>query len=90
MIADMAGRLAARQFAFRRLTIRSGPAAISLRGLCQMPRRRDEGGHRRSAGVGGNGFTGDPVEKLMRDAKIFQIHEGSSQIQRLTSPRRSS
>ncbi|MFQ5627224.1 MAG: acyl-CoA dehydrogenase family protein, partial [bacterium] len=24
-----------------------------------------------------------PVEKLMRDAKIFQIYEGTSQIQRL-------
>nr|WP_304427492.1 acyl-CoA dehydrogenase family protein [uncultured Adlercreutzia sp.] len=25
-----------------------------------------------------------PVEKLMRDAKIFQIFEGSNQIQRMT------
>lgn len=24
-----------------------------------------------------------PVEKLMRDAKIFQLYEGTSQIQRL-------
>jgi acyl-CoA dehydrogenase len=24
-----------------------------------------------------------PVEKLMRDAKLFQIYEGSSQIQRV-------
>ena len=33
---------------------------------------------------GGNGFNSDyPVEKLMRDAKIFQIYEGTSQIQRL-------
>jgi acyl-CoA dehydrogenase len=33
---------------------------------------------------GGNGFnTGYPVEKLMRDAKIYQIYEGTSQIQRL-------
>ncbi|NDD93227.1 hypothetical protein EBZ37_14250, partial [bacterium] len=24
-----------------------------------------------------------PVEKLMRDAKIYQIYEGTSQIQRL-------
>ncbi|ORX56365.1 hypothetical protein DM01DRAFT_1285568 [Hesseltinella vesiculosa] len=33
---------------------------------------------------GGNGFNTDyPVEKLMRDAKIFQIYEGTSQIQRL-------
>ncbi|XP_013780393.1 LOW QUALITY PROTEIN: medium-chain specific acyl-CoA dehydrogenase, mitochondrial-like [Limulus polyphemus] len=33
---------------------------------------------------GGNGFNCEyPVEKLMRDAKIFQIYEGTSQIQRL-------
>ncbi|KAG5889957.1 hypothetical protein JTB14_018852 [Gonioctena quinquepunctata] len=33
---------------------------------------------------GGNGFNKDyPVEKLMRDAKILQIYEGTSQIQRL-------
>lgn len=33
---------------------------------------------------GGNGFNSDyPVEKLMRDAKIFQIYEGTAQIQRL-------
>jgi len=32
---------------------------------------------------GGNGFNSEyPVEKLMRDAKIFQIYEGTSQIQR--------
>lgn len=33
---------------------------------------------------GGNGFNKEyPVEKLMRDAKIFQIYEGTSQIQRI-------
>lgn len=33
---------------------------------------------------GGNGYNSDyPVEKLMRDAKIFQIYEGTSQIQRI-------
>ena len=33
---------------------------------------------------GGAGYNNDyPVEKLMRDAKIFQIYEGTSQIQRL-------
>jgi len=33
---------------------------------------------------GGNGFNSEyPVEKLMRDAKIFQIYEGTSQIQRI-------
>jgi len=33
---------------------------------------------------GGNGFNCDyPVEKLMRDAKIYQIYEGTAQIQRI-------
>jgi acyl-CoA dehydrogenase len=33
---------------------------------------------------GGNGYITDyPVEKLMRDAKILQIYEGTSQIQRM-------
>ena len=33
---------------------------------------------------GGYGFNAEyPVEKLMRDAKVFQIYEGTSQIQRL-------
>jgi acyl-CoA dehydrogenase len=33
---------------------------------------------------GGYGFMKDyPVEKLMRDAKIMQLYEGTSQIQRL-------
>jgi acyl-CoA dehydrogenase len=33
---------------------------------------------------GGNGYNTEyPVEKLMRDAKLFQIYEGTSQIQRL-------
>jgi acyl-CoA dehydrogenase len=33
---------------------------------------------------GGNGYVKDyPVEKLMRDAKVLQIYEGTSQIQRL-------
>jgi acyl-CoA dehydrogenase len=33
---------------------------------------------------GGYGFNREyPVEKLMRDAKVFQIYEGTSQIQRM-------
>lgn len=33
---------------------------------------------------GGNGFNTEyPAEKLMRDAKIYQIYEGTSQIQRM-------
>ncbi len=37
---------------------------------------------------GGNGYISEyPVEKLMRDAKILQIYEGTSQIQRLVIAR---
>jgi acyl-CoA dehydrogenase len=37
---------------------------------------------------GGYGYTRDyPVEKLMRDAKLVQIYEGTSQIQRLVIAR---
>jgi len=37
---------------------------------------------------GGAGFNSEyPVEKLMRDAKIFQIYEGTSQIQRIVIAR---
>jgi acyl-CoA dehydrogenase len=37
---------------------------------------------------GGNGYTKEyPVEKLMRDAKLMQIYEGTNQIQRLVIAR---
>jgi acyl-CoA dehydrogenase len=37
---------------------------------------------------GGNGYVKDyPVEKLMRDAKVLQIYEGTSQIQRIVISR---
>jgi len=37
---------------------------------------------------GGNGYMTDyPVEKLLRDAKILQIYEGTSQIQRMVIAR---
>jgi acyl-CoA dehydrogenase len=37
---------------------------------------------------GGYGYSREyPVEKLMRDAKLIQIYEGTSQIQRLVMAR---
>ena len=37
---------------------------------------------------GGNGYMREyPVEKLMRDAKVLQIYEGTSQIQRMVIAR---
>ncbi len=38
--------------------------------------------------LGGAGYTKDfPVERMMRDAKITQIYEGTNQIQRLVMAR---
>jgi alkylation response protein AidB-like acyl-CoA dehydrogenase len=38
--------------------------------------------------LGGNGYTSDfPVERMMRDAKITQIYEGTNQIQRMVMAR---
>jgi alkylation response protein AidB-like acyl-CoA dehydrogenase len=38
--------------------------------------------------LGGNGYTSDfPVERMMRDAKITQIYEGTNQIQRVVIAR---
>lgn len=35
--------------------------------------------------LGGYGYSREyPVEKLMRDAKVFQVFEGANQIQRIT------
>ena len=37
---------------------------------------------------GGSGYTQDfPVERMMRDAKITQIYEGTNQIQRMVIAR---
>jgi alkylation response protein AidB-like acyl-CoA dehydrogenase len=38
--------------------------------------------------LGGYGYTTDyPVERMMRDAKITQIYEGTSEVQRLVIAR---
>jgi alkylation response protein AidB-like acyl-CoA dehydrogenase len=38
--------------------------------------------------LGGYGFTRDfPVERMMRDAKITQIYEGTNQVQRIVIAR---
>ena len=38
---------------------------------------------------GGYGYTKDmPIERLMRDAKLLQIYEGTNQIQRMVIARR--
>ncbi|MGH3386870.1 MAG: acyl-CoA dehydrogenase family protein, partial [Nocardioidaceae bacterium] len=36
--------------------------------------------------LGGYGYTSDfPVERMMRDAKITQIYEGTNQVQRIVA-----
>ena len=38
--------------------------------------------------LGGYGYTrDDPVERMMRDAKITQIYEGTNQVQRIVMAR---
>jgi alkylation response protein AidB-like acyl-CoA dehydrogenase len=38
--------------------------------------------------LGGYGYTKDfPVERMMRDAKVTQIYEGTNQIQRIVMAR---
>jgi alkylation response protein AidB-like acyl-CoA dehydrogenase len=36
---------------------------------------------------GGNGYVAEYVERMMRDAKITQIYEGTSEIQRIVISR---
>ena len=37
---------------------------------------------------GGYGYIGDyPVERMIRDAKILQIYEGTNQVQRIVAAR---
>jgi hypothetical protein len=51
--------------------------------------RRRGGGHTNAVQLfGGAGYTVDfPVERMMRDAKITQIYEGTNQIQRVVMTR---
>jgi len=63
-------------------------AAISHANDWLRLRRGDEGDHRCRPDLGGAGYTRDfPLERMMRDAKITQIYEGTNQIQRLVMAR---
>ena len=51
-------------------------------------RRRDEVTTDAVQLLGGYGYTRDyPVERMMRDAKITQIYEGTNQVQRIVMAR---
>jgi acyl-CoA dehydrogenase len=88
MIADMAKDLdAARLLVWRAATIYDQGQKNSYEAACAKAFAADTAMRVCVDAVqvfGGFGFNKEyPVEKLMRDAKIFQIYEGTSQIQRL-------
>ena len=60
------------------VTMGPGPAAGMLREAMAM------GADRAVQLFGGNGYTREyPVERMMRDAKITEIYEGTSEVQRM-------
>ena len=93
MLADMAMKVEAaavdgvlRGGARRAWRARPG---LHLVGVEVLRLRRDDGGdHRRRAAVRWRGLQPRlPVERMMRDAKITQIYEGTNQIQRVVMSR---
>ena len=92
MIADMATKIeAARLLTWQSAVLLDQRPAQHARVLARqaLRRRLGHGDHADAVQVyGGYGFIKDyPVEKLMRDAKIMQLYEGTSQIQRLVIAR---
>ncbi|MFI5302778.1 MAG: acyl-CoA dehydrogenase family protein, partial [Polyangiales bacterium] len=88
MLADMAVRIEATQLLVRKaawaLDVKARSPMISA---CSKVYGADSAMQTAIDAVqifGGNGYTKEyPVEKLMRDAKLLQIYEGTSQIQRM-------
>jgi alkylation response protein AidB-like acyl-CoA dehydrogenase len=94
MLADMAMKLeAARQMVYvaaaKSERQRPRPAVLRRGGQVLRLRRRDEGHHGRRTGSSVARATPEdhPVERMMRDAKITQIYEGTNQIQRIVMAR---
>ena len=94
MLADMAMKLeAARQLVYvaaaKSERGRPGPAVLRRRRQVLRLGRRDEGHHRRRPAARRRTATSSdfPVERMMRDAKITQIYEGTNQIQRVVMAR---
>ena len=89
MLADMGMKLEAARPAHIRCSRQVGAARRRpdiLRCRCQAFRLRccDGNHHHAVQLLGGYGYTKDfPVERMMWDAKITQIYEGTNQIQRI-------
>lgn len=93
MLADMQiGTEAARQLVWNAMVLAdSGVQNISLEASCAKCFAGDNAVKVTTDAVqifGGYGYSKEyPVEKMMRDAKIFQIFEGTNQIQRMVVAR---
>lgn len=92
MLADMAMQIdAARLLVWRAAWLQDAGQAGTLEGAMAKCFASDVAMKATTDAVqifGGNGYTrAYPVEKLMRDAKITQIYEGTNQIQRLVIAR---
>lgn len=92
MLADMATEIEAARLLYWRAAFaldRGAPATL----LCAHAKRYAADAAMRITTdavqvYGGHGYVTDyPVEKLMRDAKVMQLYEGTSQIQRLVIAR---
>ena len=93
MLADMAMKIEAARLMVYTAAARAerGEPALGLHlvGVQVLCLRRGHGGdHRRRAAVRRRRLHPDfPVERMMRDAKITQIYEGTNQIQRVVMAR---
>jgi acyl-CoA dehydrogenase len=92
MLAEMAIRIEATQLLVRKAAWALDTGARSpLTSSCSKAYGADSAMQTAIDAVqifGGNGYVKEyPVEKLMRDAKILQIYEGTSQIQRIVIAR---
>ena len=94
MLADMAMKLeAARQLTYvgRRRKSERGDADLTYFGAAAKCFASDVAMEVTTDAVqllGGYGYTRDyPVERMMRDAKITQIYEGTNQVQRIVMAR---
>ena len=88
MIADMAMRIeAARMLVYKACWMRDQGMEFSKEAAMAKCYAADTAMEVTTNAVqimGGNGYSREyPVEKMMRDAKIMQIYEGTNQIQRL-------